>query len=308
VVLRDLQSVMSIACPFPSCQHRLVSTIKLGTHLRTVHRSHRLSASEVSSFSLISCPVCHSYFGTTETGAPSKGLQKHLSRVHSAPIPSPAPGDLHASDILVVSNPEQKGMGDLLVVPHLEQKVVRGEKKRNESKEVKQKEKKARPDAMLASDSSGDSNNANSNNGNGSIGSGPGSGNNGIRDINRNDNNRNIGSGNNGPGINDFDGKDPIGLAAGPDACTICQDDIDIGAVDVVGRLFPCDHHSFHLQCVLEWLGRDSTCPNCREDVVSCNGFAVERRNVNLWQMVMRTSWHPRMFQTFLNLAHLLLL
>ena len=61
----------------------------------------------------------------------------------------------------------------------------------------------------------------------------------------------------------------------GPELCNICQEAL---GVTELGKLLPCNHSSFHVICILEWLGRDSTCPNCREDVVSCNGQPVERR------------------------------
>ena len=158
------------------------------------------------------------------------------------------------------------------------------EKKHKDHKEGKQKEKKVRVDSAMLADGSPHVANPNPDR-DGSIGTGSansnllgnigigidGGGNNG----NGNNGNGNNGNGNNGNG-NNGNGNGGNNGPLGQDAdCTICQEAI---GGDEVGRLFPCGHSSFHLPCILQWLATASTCPNCRDDVVSCNGTPVAKR------------------------------
>ena len=43
--------------------------------------------------------------------------------------------------------------------------------------------------------------------------------------------------------------------------CVICRDDVE------EGKLLPCGHRSFHINCINKWLWRRDTCPVCQERV-----------------------------------------
>ena len=55
--------------------------------------------------------------------------------------------------------------------------------------------------------------------------------------------------------------------SSSPD-CSICQDPL----LDPLGQLQPCQH-TFHFQCISEWLAQESSCPTCRAPVGPCNGM-----------------------------------
>jgi hypothetical protein len=56
-----------------------------------------------------------------------------------------------------------------------------------------------------------------------------------------------------------------VALPAGT-ACAICQEDVACAT-----RLRACGH-SFHSQCISQWLGMNTRCPVCRHDIRLTNG------------------------------------
>ncbi|CAH9134921.1 unnamed protein product [Cuscuta epithymum] len=51
-------------------------------------------------------------------------------------------------------------------------------------------------------------------------------------------------------------------------ACAICLDGVPSGAEVPV---MPCNHSSFHMDCLLTWLRRNLSCPLCRRKISVCD-------------------------------------
>ncbi|CAH9102705.1 unnamed protein product [Cuscuta europaea] len=50
--------------------------------------------------------------------------------------------------------------------------------------------------------------------------------------------------------------------------CSICLDGVSSGAEVAV---MPCNHSSFHLDCLFTWLHRNRSCPLCRRQISVCD-------------------------------------
>ena len=68
------------------------------------------------------------------------------------------------------------------------------------------------------------------------------------------------------------DVKSPAPSADAKQECQICLELYSDQA-----RLKPCQH-VFHLPCIMQWLLTDSSCPQCRSVVNSCNDLPIESK------------------------------
>ena len=53
-----------------------------------------------------------------------------------------------------------------------------------------------------------------------------------------------------------------IGVIEGDDECSICLQTLNSQKIKVL----PCEH-TFHTDCILEWLTNTNTCPICRKSI-----------------------------------------
>lgn len=66
-----------------------------------------------------------------------------------------------------------------------------------------------------------------------------------------------------------------MGCCESKEPCCICLELIESSQK---AQVLPCGHSAFHKNCILEALKRDSKCPLCRTEVVSCDGVEITQK------------------------------